>query len=219
MTLNRRAFCGSGAGLVVTGGAGAGLAESALAQGGPVEGTHYVKLSQPIPVASGGKVEVVEFFWYGCPHCFALEPALEQWLKRLPGDVNFRRAPVAFSPQHETHQRLFFALEALGLVEGLHRKVFNAIHVERKRLLNDADIAAFATAQGQDGAKLVETMKSFGVQTKARQAKQLSEAYRIDGVPAIGVQGRWYTSSAMAGGHERTFAVADHLIGLARRAG
>ena len=217
MTMNRRAFVGTGAGLVAAGG-GLGLSGPSAAQGGLVEGTHYVKLSQPIAVASAGKVEVVEFFWYGCPHCFALEPALEQWLKRLPPDVNFRRAPVAFSPQHETHQRLYFALEAMGQLEALHRKVFNAIHVERKRLLSEADIAAFMAAQGQDGAKLVETMKSFGVQTKARQAKQLSEAYRIDGVPAIGVQGRWYTSSAMAGGHERTFVVADHLIGLARRA-
>ena len=215
--MNRRDFC------LHSGGTTASLATLALAagpaqaQGGPVEGTHYVKLSQPLPVAASGKVEVVEFFWYGCPHCNALEPALEQWLKRLPADVSFRRAPVAFSPQHEVHQRLYFALEASGLVESLHRKVFNAIHVEHKRLSNDAEIAAFMTAQGQDGAKFLDTMKSFGVQTKARQARQLSEGYRIDGVPAIGVQGRYYTSSAMAGGHERTFAVADFLIGLARR--
>lgn len=216
--MNRRDFClhstGTTAGL-----ASLALAASgpALAQGAPVEGTHYVKLSQPLPVAGSGKIEVVEFFWYGCPHCNSLEPALEQWLKRLPADVNFRRAPVAFSPQHEVHQRLYFALEASGLLESLHRKVFNAIHVEKKRLLSDPDISAFISAQGQDGAKFLDTMKSFGVQTKARQARQLSEGYRIDGVPAIGVQGRFYTSSAMAGGHERTFAVADYLIGLARR--
>ena len=182
-----------------------------------MEGTHYVKLAQPVPVAASGKVEVVEFFWYGCPHCHALEPALEAWIKRLPADVSFRRAPVAFSPQHEFHQRLYFTLEAAGLVEALHRKVFSAIHTERKSLTREADVAAFFTANGQDGAKLVETMKSFAVQTKARQARQLAEAYRIDGVPALGVQGRYYTSAAMAGGPDRAFAVTDYLIGVARR--
>lgn len=217
--MKRRDFwmAGPGAASLLGLGVNLGLSPQAQAQGGPVEGTHYVKLAQPVPVAASGKVEVVEFFWYGCPHCHALEPALEGWLKRLPPDVSFRRAPVAFSPQHEFHQRLYFALEAAGLVESLHRKVFNAIHVERKSLTREADVAAWFTSQGQDGAKIVETMKSFGVQTKARQARQLAEAYRIDGVPAIGVQGRYYTSSAMAGGHERTFAVADALINLARR--
>lgn len=214
--MNRRDFS---MGLAGTAGLGMGLtaATSAQAQGGPVEGTHYTKLGQPVPVGASGKVEVVEFFWYGCPHCFALEPTLEGWSKKVPADVVFKRVPVAFGPQHEYHQRIYYALELGGQLEALHRKVFNAIHVDHKRLAKDDEVAAFMTANGVDGAKFVETMKSFGVIAKARQGKQLAEAYRIDGVPTLGVQGRWTTSSSQAGTHERVFAVVDFLIGQARK--
>jgi len=211
--MNRREFSllagTAGLGLVVT--------QGAQAQGAPVEGTNYVKLAQPLPVTPTGKVEVVEFFWYGCPHCFALEPTLEQWVKSVPADVNFRRVPASFTPLYEFHQKLFYALEVLGQQPAMHRKVFNYIHLEHKPLTKDADVLTFATANGLDGAKLVETMKSFSVQTKSRQAKALAEGYRIDGVPALGVQGRFYTSVAMAGGPEKTFAVTDYLIGVARK--
>lgn len=211
--MNRREFSL----LATSAGLGLSLAPTAHAQGAPVEGTHYVKLSQPVPVTPTGKVEVVEFFWYGCPHCFALEPTLEQWVKSLPADVNFRRVPASFTPMYEFHQKLFYSLETLGLLGTLHRKVFNYIHLDRKPLAKEADVLTFATAQGVDGAKIVETMKSFSVQTKARQAKQLSEGYRIDGVPALGVQGKFYTSVAMAGGPERAFAVTDYLIDNIRK--
>lgn len=213
--MNRREFS-----MRVAGTAGLGLmaAGAAQAQGAPVEGTNYVKLSQPVPVTPTGKVEVVEFFWYGCPHCFALEPTLEQWVKSVPADVNFRRVPASFTPLYEFHQKLFYALEVMGQQPAMHRKVFNYIHLEHKPLTKEADVEAFAAANGLDGAKLVETMKSFSVQTKARQAKTLAEGYRIDGVPALGVQGKFYTSVAMAGGPEKTFAVTDYLIGVARKA-
>jgi protein dithiol oxidoreductase (disulfide-forming) len=203
--------------LTVAGTAGLGLSPVARAQGTPVEGTQYVKLAQPLPVPGTGKVEVVEFFWYGCPHCNALEPAFDAWSRRQPADVSVNRVPVGFSPVHEFHQKLFYALEAMGVLEAQHRKVFNAIHVEHKRLNTEADVAAYAKAQGLDADKLVATLKSFAVIGKARQAKQLAEAYRIDGVPAIGVQGRYYTSGPMTGSHERTLAVTDYLIGLARK--
>jgi len=216
-TMKRREFSAGFAGVAGAGLAGLGLAQPAAAQGGPVEGTHYTKLAQPVQMAASGKVEVVEFFSYGCPHCFALEPTVEQWAKHVPADVNFRRAPAGFSPQYEYHQRIFYALEAAGQLDAMHRKVFNAIHVDKKRLAKDDEVAAFISANGLDGAKFVETMKSFGVAAKARQAKQLTEAYRVEGVPALGVQGRWLTSSAMAGSHERTFAVVDYLIGLGRK--
>lgn len=203
--------------LALGGAALAAAGTPALAQGGPVEGQHYVRLSQPVPVPGGGKVDVVEFFWYGCPHCNALEPFLEAWIKKLPAEAAARRVPVGFSPLHETHQRIFYALDALGVLPTMHRRVFAAIHVDRKRLDKEADILAFMTANGVDAAKFGELFTSFSVQTKARQAKQLAEAYRIDGVPAIGVAGRWYTSSAMAGGHERALATADFLIAQARK--
>ncbi|MBP6543872.1 MAG: thiol:disulfide interchange protein DsbA/DsbL [Piscinibacter sp.] len=192
----------------------------AAAQGGPVEGTHYVRLGQPLAVtAPAGKVEVVEFFWYGCPHCNVFEPMLEAWAKKLPADVSFRRVPVAFRDEpFGTHQRIYYALETLNQVEAMHRKVFYAIHNDRQKLDKPADIAAFMTKNGLDGAKFVEVMNSFGVQTKARQAKQLAEAYKIDGVPALGVQGRFYTSGSLAGSPEQSLRVTDFLIERSRKA-
>ncbi len=197
-----------------------GLAPAALAQGQPVEGTHYVALGQPVATAAQGKVEVIEFFWYGCPHCNVFEPMLDAWAKKLPPDVAFRRVPVAFRDEpYGTHQRIFYALEAMGLIDGVHRKVFYAIHNERARLDKLPDIAAFMTKNGVDAAKFTEVFDSFGVQSKARQANQLAAGYKIDGVPALGIQGRWFTSGSLAGGNERMLAVADHLIQRSRKAG
>ncbi len=202
-------------------GAGLGLAVTGLAQaqGTPKEGTHYVKLSTPAPVtlpSPDKKIEVVEFFWYGCPHCYAFEPTLEPWVKKLPADVSFRQVPVAFMAQYQIHQKLFYALEEMGQLPAMHRKVFSAIHQQNKRLGSESEILAFATASGMDGAKLAESMKSFGVSTKVNRAKQLAEAYKIDGVPALGINGRFYTSATLAGTHERAVAVADFLIQLSR---
>jgi thiol:disulfide interchange protein DsbA len=217
MNIERRQFSAAlvGTGL---GAAGFGLTGPAAAQGGPVEGTHYVRLSQPVPAAGGGKVEVIEFFWYGCPHCNAFEPTLDAWAKRLPADVAFRRVPVAFRDEpFGAHQRIYYALEAMGQLEAVHRKVFYAIHNERARLDKPADIAAFMKKNGLDDAKFLDVYNSFSVQTKCRQAKQLSEAYKIDGVPAIGVQGRYYTSVGLAGSPDRALAVTDFLIQQARK--
>ena len=203
--------------------AGTGLmlaaADMTWAQGAPVEGQHYVKLSTPAPVslpAAGKKIDLIEFFWYGCPHCNSFEPLLESWTRRLPGDVSFRQVPVGFAVPHQTHQRLYYALEELGLLPTLHRKVFAAIHQQNKRLLSDDDIAAFISANGADAAKVVATMKSFSVSTKSTRARQLAESYKIDGVPALGIQGRYYTSGSLAGSHERMMQVAEYLIGRAR---
>lgn len=216
--MQRREFSAAliGAGL---GASALSLAGPAAAQGGPVEGTHYVRLSQPLPVAApAGKVEVIEFFWYGCPHCNAFEPALEAWVRKLPADVAFRRVPVVFREEPFTaHQRIYYALEAMGQLEAMHRKVFYAIHAEHARLDKPADIVAFMTKNGLDGTKFLDVYNSFSVQTKSRQAKQLAESYKIDGVPAIGIHGRYYTSGTLAGTPERSLAVADFLIQQARK--
>lgn len=191
---------------------------AASAQSEFVEGTHYVKLSQPGAVPADGKIEVVEFFWYGCPHCQAFEPALDAWQKKLPADVAFRRIPVAFREEpFVAHQRLFFALDAMGLIDTMHRKVFSAIHLDRMRLDKLPEIVAFVTKNGVDGAKFSDAFNSFSVQTKIRQAKQLAEVYRIDGVPTLGIQARFYTSGSLAGSPERTLAVADYLIQWSRK--
>ncbi len=201
-------------------GLGLTLAGTAAAQGAaPREGTHYVKLSTPAPVSlpAGKKIEVVEFFWYGCPHCYAFEPILEPWARQLPADVAFRQVPVGFMAQHQLHQRLFYALEETGQLEKLHRKVFASIHQQGKRLARESEIADFANANGADGAKLLQAMKGFGVTTKSNRAKQLTDAYKIDGVPAIGIHGRFYTAASLAGGHERALAVTDFLIQQSRQ--
>lgn len=209
--MNRREWALGASALALT-----GLSGPLLAQGGPVEGRDFQRVAQPVPV-SGDKVEVVEFFGYWCPHCNTFEPTLDAWAKKLPPQVQFRRMPIAFNAAQEPAQRLYFALEALGLVETLHRKVFAALHVERKRLNNDADILAWAQSVGADGAKIVDTMKSFSVGTKSRQARQMSEAYRIEGVPTLGIHGRWMTSPSIAGSSERALAVADALIAQVRK--
>jgi thiol:disulfide interchange protein DsbA len=215
--MKRREFSSQllGAGM---GAAGLALAPVAQAQGGPVEGKHYVRLSQPVPVPASGKIEVVEFFWYGCPHCNAFEPMLEAWLKRLPPDVAFRRVPVAFREEpFVAHQKIFYALEAMGLLDSMHRKVFYAIHNDRMRLDKPADIAAFMAKNGVDSQKFQDLYKSFSVQTKATQAGRLAEAYRIDGVPALGVHGRYYTSGTLAGDPGRSLMVTDYLIQRVRK--
>ena len=214
MTMKRRDF--SATLLAATG--AVGLPLPVLAQAWPVEGTQYVRLSQPVPVSANGKIEVIEFFWYGCPHCNAFEPTLDAWQKNLPADVAFKRVPVAFSDEpFSAHQRIFYALESMGLVDKLHRKVFYAIHGERQRLDKPADIAAFMQKNGVDSTKFLEQYNSFTVQTKVRQASKLAADYKIDGVPAIGIQGRYYTSGALAGSPGGSLAVADYLIDRVRK--
>jgi protein dithiol oxidoreductase (disulfide-forming) len=195
-----------------------GIGTAAKAQGAaPVEGRDYVRLNTPVAVPAGGKIDVIEFFSYGCPHCYSFQPLVEQWVLRLPPDAAFRRVPASFNAPFEGYAKLFYALEAAGQVETLHKRVFAAIHVQRQRLDKEADIAAFVSANGGDGAKVVEALKSFGVATKLRQSKQAFDAYKIDGVPALGIHGRWFTSGSLTGGNDKALAVADHLIRLARK--
>ena len=196
-------------------------APAVLAQGGPIEGRQYVRLNAPLPVsAPPGKIEVVDFFWYGCPHCAAFEPELDGWVRKLPDDVAFMRVPVAFRAEpFTTHQRIFYALEALGLVDSLHRKVFYAIHVERQALDKPAEIEAFMAKSNVDTAKFMEAFASFTTLAKIKRAKQLVDGYKIDGVPAIGIHGRYYTAGSLAGGNERMLPVTDFVVQKLRKAG
>ncbi|WP_367847822.1 thiol:disulfide interchange protein DsbA/DsbL [Rhodoferax sp. WC2427] len=187
---------------------------SAHAQGKPpVAGTDYLVLDKPVPTeAPAGKVEVIEFFWYACPHCFAFEPALTAWLKKLPKNVAFRRVPVVFQDSFVPPQKLYYTLEAMGQLEAVHEKVFNAIHVERQKLDKDNLVIEWAAKQGLDKAKFVETYNSFSVATKVRKAAQLQEAYKVAGVPAMGVAGRFYTDGTQAQSMERGLTVVDYLV-------
>lgn len=179
----------------------------------PVEGIDFLTLGKPAGTeAEPGKIEVVEFFWYSCPHCNSFEPLLESWLERLPKNVSFRRVPVMFRPSFEPQQRLFYALEAMGKLPELHKKVFNAIHNERQSLDTADQIGAWIAKQGVDRAKFTEQFNSFPVVTKVRRATQLQEQYKVDGVPSLGVAGRFFTSGSLAGSMARALQVVDHLI-------
>ena len=196
-------------------------ATSAQAQGQSAvfkEGSDYLLLDKLAPTeASAGKIEVVEFFWYSCPHCNRFEPQLEEWIKKMPKDVVFRRAPVAFRPDFEPQQRLYFVLEGMGKVEELNKKVFAAIHVEKQALNTLPLIAEWVEKQGVDKAKFIEAYNSFPVATKSRKATMLQDGYKVDGVPALGIAGRFYTSGSLAQTMERALLVTDHLIGLAKK--
>ena len=216
--MNRREFS-----LQLAGVAGAaalsslGLPGPALASpSAPVDGTDYNTLRTPLTVAKTGKVEVIEFFWYGCPHCFAFEPTLEPWIAKQPADVHFRRVPVQFDALKEIHQRIYYTWEAMGLVDAMHAKTFNRFHVQRKPINSEQDMLAFAQENGLDVAKVKQTWESFGVGTKMAQAKQLSEDYRVDGVPMIGIHGRYTTAPSMGGAAE-CLVTTDALIARMRK--
>jgi len=202
-----------------TGSAQAQGAGQASGQGAAlVEGKDYLRLGTPLPVPAG-KIEVIDFFWYGCPHCYSFEPALDAWAKKLAPDVAFRRLPVMFREEpFGAHARLYYAVEAMGLLDSVHRKVFAAIHNDKATLSKPADISAFMTKNGVDGAKFVDVMNSFSVQTKVLKSRQIAEAFKLDGVPALGIQGQFLTSGSIAGTPERALAVTDSLIQRSRKA-
>ncbi|MFM7331769.1 MAG: thiol:disulfide interchange protein DsbA/DsbL [Brachymonas sp.] len=192
-----------------------------LAQAQPArnyqEGQDYIALDKRVPTEGKGVVEVIEFFWYNCPHCNAFEPMLEKWASQLPKDIVLRRMPVAFRDEFVPQQRLFYALEAMNKLDDLHKKVFYAIHVEKKRLDAQAAISEWVAANGVDKAKFDELYNSFSVQTKARRAAQLQNDYRVGGVPALGIAGRFYTDGALAQSMGRALQITDWLIGEVKK--
>jgi thiol:disulfide interchange protein DsbA len=215
--MNRREFS---AGMAAVAGTFAlGLPGVTFAQATrPQDGKDYRTLEKPAAVeAPAGKIEVVEFFWYSCPHCNAFEPKLNAWLKKLPADVSFRRVPVAFRDDFVPQQRLYYALEAMGKVDELHTKVFEAIHQRREPTNREDAILAFAERNGLDKARFQEHYNSFSVSNKARRAKQLQDAYQVDGVPALGIAGRYYVDGELARNMDRALVITEYLVAEARQ--
>jgi len=178
-------------------------------------GTDYVVLKPELPVEAQGKVEVLEFFWYGCPHCYGLEPLLETWIQKLPADVQFKRVPAVFSERWAKDAAIFYALEASGNLERLHRPLFDAIHRDALKTDNGQAVGQWLSKNGVDTKKFDEVGRSFSVQSKVRRAAQLSTAYRIEGTPAMAVHGRYTVGTDR--GHNAMLATVDYLIEQVRR--
>jgi thiol:disulfide interchange protein DsbA len=185
----------------------------------PLEaGKTYVELSNPVPVSVPGKIEVVELFWYGCPHCYAFEPTINPWAEKLPKDVNFRRIPAMFGGPWDAHGQLFLTLEAMGVEHKVHNAVFEAIQKQGKRLTKPDEMADFVATQGVDKDKFLATFNSFAIQGQIKQAKELAQKYGVQGVPTLIVNGKYRFDLGTTGGPEATLNVADQLIAKERAA-
>jgi thiol:disulfide interchange protein DsbA len=197
--------------------AAAVLSLSAVAAGPEAfEGHDFARLKNPQPVATGQKIEVLEFFWYRCPHCFQLEPALNTWLKTLPKDAQVRRVPAVFRDDWMPGAKLYYTLEQMNLLGRLHDKVFDAYHVENLNLNDPAVLGGWIAKQGVDRKKFEGIYNSFSTQSKATQGARLATTYAIGGVPAFIIDGKYLTTVSMAGGQARLFEVLDQLIVKAR---
>lgn len=201
----------------------AGLPSAAQSQGPvaavkPVEGKDYFSLDKRVPTDVGsGKIELIEFFWYSCPHCNSFEPQFAAWVKAAPKDVVVQRVPVRFRDDFEAQQRAYYVFESLNMLDVMHGKLFHAIHVERQQLNTAQALAAWANKNGLPEQKFLDTFNSFGVSTKARRATQLQESFKVQGVPALGIAGRFYTDGSLSQTMGRALQVAEYLIGEVRR--
>lgn len=218
--MKRREFSLSAASAVAASALMLPVANPAMAQARQFkEGKDFKRLDKPVaPDAPAGKVDVIEFFWYSCPHCNAFEPTLDAWVKAAPKDLSIRRVPVAFNASFVPQQKLFYTLEGMGKLDALHAKVFRAIHVEKAKLAKDDEILAWVTQQGVDAAKFKEVYGSFSVANQVRRASQLQDSYGVEGVPSMGVAGKYYTDGTMAGSMQTVLQVVEYLAATARKA-
>lgn len=193
----------------------AGLGFPALAEGPSEKG--YELVSPPQPTETKGKVEVIEFFHYGCPHCKAFDPLLEMWVKKLPADVAFHRVPITWgSPMLSGLAKLHLALDASGDLARLHGQVFDAVQTDKLPLNTEAGAIDWVSKKGGDGKKFAEAYRSFNVQVRLQHIEQVGRDYKIQGVPTLAVDGKYFTSGSIAGTHEAALKIADQLIVKAR---
>lgn len=175
------------------------------------EGTHYDRINEQA-TQTGDKIEVLEFFWYGCPHCYTFEPVVQAWLKTKPGNVEFIRVPAVFRPEWKVHARAYYALQAMGLIEKLHEDIFYEIQKNRKRLDTESTMIDFIASKGVNREEFTDVFKSFSIDGKLRKAIKLIQDYRIEGVPAMAVNGKYMITGKKAGSYENMTRIADHLI-------
>jgi thiol:disulfide interchange protein DsbA len=187
------------------------LAPAALAQ----QQAPFLHINPPIATDTAGKIEVVEFFWYECPHCFELEPLLEKWVPKLGKDVQFKRVPATFNDRWRISARVFYALESMGIEDQLHKPLMDAIHKDRLRITDDRQLAEWLGQQKVDVAKFQAALKSFAVESRLKRADQLVRDAKIDGVPALMVNGRYLVTAG--GGSQRMIDTADALVEQSRK--
>lgn len=177
----------------------------------------YEDISPPQPTGAKGQVEVVEMFWYRCPHCYRFQPTITAYEKTLPEWVKFTRMPAVLSPQWRTQAQVFYTAKALKVLEKVHGPIFDAIHRDRRELVEQADIREFFGEHGVDGAKFDAAFASFGVDAQVRRAAQMSGRYGINGVPTMIVNGRYRTGATLTGSHGRVLEVVDTLAKMEGR--
>lgn len=181
-----------------------------------VAGKHYQVLETPVRPADSARIEVTEVFWYGCGHCFTFEPMLERWAQGLGADVVLTRSPAIWHPTMELHARAYYTAKALGVLDKLHKALFDAMNLEQNRLANEDAIAEIFVAQGVAAEDFHKSFNSFGVRSAVRQADARQRGYQVSGTPEMVVDGKYRINARMAGGHQGMLAVADHLIALER---
>lgn len=179
---------------------------------------HYSVLANPVPVSVPGKIEVVEMFWYGCPHCYYFEPTINEWAKKLPDDVNFVHVPALFGKLWQIHGQLFLTLHSMGVEEKVRSAVFHAVQKEGQRLKTPEEMADFLAQHDVDREKFLSTYNSFAIKGQMQKARQLGMAYGITGVPALIVNGKYRFDIGSAGGPEEALKLAEFLIEKERAA-
>jgi len=182
------------------------------------EGEQYKALAQPQATASADKIEVVELFWYGCPHCYRLEPVIGNWLKNKPDDVEFVRMPAIVGPPWELLAKAYYTAEFLGVMDTVHYALFDAIHKDKKKVVDEAAVQAIFEAQGVSAEDFRNTFNSFAVAVKVNNAKMMTKRYAISGVPTIIINGKYNTSGSLAGSNENILKVVDYLVEQERQA-
>jgi len=182
------------------------------------EGEQYKALAQPQATASADKIEVVELFWYGCPHCYRLEPVIGNWLKNKPDDVEFVRMPAIVGPPWELLAKAYYTAEFLGVMDTVHYALFDAIHKDKKKVVDEAAVQAIFEAQGVSAEDFRNTFNSFAVAVKVNNARMMTKRYAISGVPTIIINGKYNTSGSLAGSNENILKVVDYLVEQERQA-
>lgn len=182
------------------------------AQQAYVAGVDYQVISPAVKTSHPDKVVVTEIFWYGCPHCFRFEPYVEDWQKTIPQGVVFEQVPSVLNASWSTHARAFYALKLMGVQEQVHRKLFDALHVKRKRLNSIDQLAEFVADQGFDEKLFRDSYASFPVDTQIRKSGQIEKRYGHNGVPAIIINGKYLASGSMAGSNDRLIKIIDFLV-------